>query len=579
MTRELHHALARAFRAACPRGSARLEHARPRLDPRSSPSPRHPWATPELRFSPAPSGADPFPTDGEPTTLPSDPWSGASPADPPPPSLFRGVGFYASLEFLAQVRATFLVCAGSDGLYVLDQHAAAERVTFHRLRTAFASRAVQMQRLLIPEVVELVSAEIATIEENAEEIAALGVELRAVGPNAVAVHGVPTLVESASPQSGSSATSPPSSDATRSARLVTLPIWSSRRWRATGAYARATCCPGRRRWPFSARSTRSTSRGTARTAGPWSPGSPSTSSSDVSAVERALGLLRDEDDLVAIVGPTASGKTALAAALAAKLGGEVVGADSVQIYRAFDVGSGKPTVEEQARAPHHLVSALDPLDPMDAGRSWARLASERIAEVRARGRVPIVCGGTFLWIKALLYGLAGAPAASEEVRARHRAIEEAEGRQALHARLKEVDPAAAARLHPNDLVRTSRALEVFELSGKTLSAWQEEHAFRQVLHRARLFAIGVDAEVLTQRIRTRCAAWLAGGWVEEVEALLARGYGEARAMGSVGYAEVRAGCLPAGIARADLETAIVRATRVFARRQRTWLNHAAVDWL
>jgi tRNA dimethylallyltransferase len=128
------------------------------------------------------------------------------------------------------------------------------------------------------------------------------------------------------------------------------------------------------------------------------------------------------------------------------------------------------------------------------------------------------------------------------------------------------------------LVRTSRALEVFELSGKTLSAWQEEHAFRQVLHRARLFAIAVDPEVLSQRIRTRCAGWLAQGWVEEVELLIARGYGEARAMGSVGYAQVRA-MLTGGIARGDLETAIVRATRVFARRQRTWLNHAAVDWL
>jgi tRNA dimethylallyltransferase len=297
----------------------------------------------------------------------------------------------------------------------------------------------------------------------------------------------------------------------------------------------------------------------------------------VSVVERALALHRDRDELFAIVGPTGTGKTALAAALAAKVGGEVVGADSVQIYRAFDVGSGKPTVEEQARAPHHLVSAIEPLDSMDAA-TWARLASERIAEVRGRGRVPIVCGGTFLWVKALLFGLAGAPAASEQVRARHRAITDAEGRTALHARLAEVDPAAAARLHPNDIVRTSRALEVFELSGKTLSAWQDEHAFRQVLHRARLLAISVDPAVLTERIRTRCQAWLAQGWVEEVEALLACGYGDARAMGSVGYAQVRE-TIAGRLARADLETAIVRATRVFARRQRTWLNHAAVEWL
>jgi tRNA dimethylallyltransferase len=297
----------------------------------------------------------------------------------------------------------------------------------------------------------------------------------------------------------------------------------------------------------------------------------------VSVVERALERVRDREELIAIVGPTASGKTALAAELATRLGGEVIGADSVQIYRSFDVGSGKPSEEERARAPHHLVSAIDPLDPMDAA-AWARLAAERIDEVRGRGRVPIVCGGTFLWIRALLFGLAGAPAANEEVRAQHRAIAEAEGRDALHARLALVDPAAAARLHPNDFVRTSRALEVFTLSGKTLSAWQEEHAFRQVLHRACLFAITVDPVTLTERIRARCVAWLEQGWADEVETLLARGYGDARAMGSVGYAQVRA-MIAGTLAREDLETAIVRATRVFARRQRTWLGHAAIEWL
>jgi tRNA dimethylallyltransferase len=191
----------------------------------------------------------------------------------------------------------------------------------------------------------------------------------------------------------------------------------------------------------------------------------------VSVVDRALRIAQESDRLITIVGPTASGKTALAVALAEKLGGEVVSADSVQIYRRFDVGSGKPTADEIARAPHHLVGALDPLDPIDAA-AWAELASRSIAEIRSRGRIPIVCGGTFLWIKALRFGLAEAPAANEAVRDRHRAIAESEGRAGLHERLRAVDAEAAARLHPNDLVRVSRALEVFELSGKTLSAWQ-----------------------------------------------------------------------------------------------------------
>jgi tRNA dimethylallyltransferase len=299
----------------------------------------------------------------------------------------------------------------------------------------------------------------------------------------------------------------------------------------------------------------------------------------VSVVEQALHVASaaGPDHLIAIVGPTASGKTALAVALADRLGGEIIGADSVQIYRAFDVGSGKPTPHELARAPHHLVSAIDPLEPIDAA-AWADLATRQISEVRARGRVPIVCGGTFLWIKALLFGLAAAPAGSEPVRERHRAIAAQEGRASLHARLSVVDAETAARVHPNDFVRTSRALEVYELSGKALSAWQGEHGFARVRQPARVVAIAVDAATLTERIRERCTSWLAHGWVEEVEGLLRGGYGDARAMGSVGYAQVRA-MLDGQLPRDMLAEHIVRATRVFARRQRTWLNHADVTWL
>jgi tRNA dimethylallyltransferase len=298
----------------------------------------------------------------------------------------------------------------------------------------------------------------------------------------------------------------------------------------------------------------------------------------VSVVEQALRVAREAaGDLLAVVGPTASGKTALAVALAERIDGEVVSADSVQIYRGFDIGSGKPTAEELARAPHHLVSHLEPAEHVDAA-SWARLASGAIADIRVRGRVPIVCGGTFLWVKALLFGLAEAPAGGAEVRERHRLIAEQQGRSALHERLRAVDRESAERLHPNDLVRVSRALEVFEVTGRPMSAWQREHGFARVRHPARLVAVACDAATLTERIRARARGWLAGGWIEEVESLLARGHGEARAMGSVGYAQVRA-MLAGELARQDLEAAIVRATRVFARRQRTWLNHTDVRWL
>jgi|SRR5580658_1889006 tRNA dimethylallyltransferase len=301
-------------------------------------------------------------------------------------------------------------------------------------------------------------------------------------------------------------------------------------------------------------------------------------SSDASAVERALGVFQSHPgDLLVLVGPTATGKTALAVALAQRLGGEVISADSVQIYEGFDVGSGKPTADDLSVVRHHLVSAIHPMQPVDAGW-WADAASRAVEDVRSRGGVPIVCGGTFLWVKALLFGLAKAPKADPDLRATHRALAEREGRSALHLRLRVLDPESALRLHPNDFVRVSRALEVCELTGKPMSEWQREHGFSTPLYRAHLVALATDAITHEERIRARVTQWLAQGWLEEVSSLLARGYGTARAMGSVGYAQVRAaveGTLP----REGLDDVIVRATRVFARRQRTWLRHAEVIWL
>ncbi|XXU17337.1 tRNA (adenosine(37)-N6)-dimethylallyltransferase MiaA [Sorangium sp. So ce861] len=282
-------------------------------------------------------------------------------------------------------------------------------------------------------------------------------------------------------------------------------------------------------------------------------------------------------ELLVVVGPTASGKTELAIRLAERFGGEVVSADSVQIYREFDLGSGKPTPAERARAPHHLIDAADPLEAIDAQR-FAELAEAAIGGIRGRGRVPIVCGGTFLWVKALLFGLSPAPPADPEVRARHREIAEAEGRAALHARLAEVDPASAARLAPNDLVRVSRALEIYERSGRTQSAWHADHGFRERRHAARLLAVHRDRAELDRRIEARVAGWLEHGWVDEVRSLLARGYGGARAMGSVGYREVREH-LEGGLPAAELAPAIVRSTRVFVRRQRTWLRDQPVAYV
>jgi tRNA dimethylallyltransferase len=282
-------------------------------------------------------------------------------------------------------------------------------------------------------------------------------------------------------------------------------------------------------------------------------------------------------DLAVVVGPTASGKSDLAIALAEARGGEIIGADSVQVYRRFDIGSGKPSKADRARVAHHLIDVADPLEPLDAA-SYAARATETIENVRSRGKLPIVCGGTFLWVRALLYGLSRAPTADPVIRRRHANLAQEEGRAALHAHLAAVDPDAAARLDPNDFVRVSRALEVFELSGRPLSLLQKEHGFREPRYKARLIGIGWTAEELLARIAKRTAHLLATGFVEEVIELSRLGYRDARAMSSVGYKQVL-DCVEGRLARDELPPAIDRATKVFARRQRTWLREEPVLWL
>jgi tRNA dimethylallyltransferase len=290
-------------------------------------------------------------------------------------------------------------------------------------------------------------------------------------------------------------------------------------------------------------------------------------------------LLESSAPVLIVVGPTASGKTDLSLELARRLDGEVVSADSVQIYRYFDIGSGKPSAGERADVPYHLIDCVEPDEPMDAAR-FAELATGKLNEILARGRRPIVAGGTFLWVRALIYGLSPAPPADPELRAAHKARAEREGRGALHRELSRVDPLSAARLKENDLLRVSRALEVFELTGVPLSEWHAGHGFRTPRFPARLIGVRRERDELDGRIRTRIEAMLDQGWLDEVRGLLARGFGESRAMASVGYSQVAA-ALQSGapIDRSALVDSVFRATRVFARRQRTWLRDQDIRWV
>src|SRR5437870_9021006 len=270
--------------------------------------------------------------------------------------------------------------------------------------------------------------------------------------------------------------------------------------------------------------------------------------------------------VLTICGPTASGKTALAVELAEKLGAEIVSADSQQCYRGLDAGTAKPSPEEQARARHHLLDVAEPEEQLDAAR-FVQLADAEIARIHGRGKRAIVAGGTGLWIRALLRGLIDAPGASPEFRAALREELDALGVPALHERLRAVDPAAAARIPPNDRVRIERALEVHALSGRPLSELQREHRFAQARYQALIWFLDPPREVLRARIEARTRRMFADGSLRhETEWLLARG--ATKALKIIGYGEC-AEALQTGDWAAAEERTNAR-TRQYATRPGSW---------
>lgn len=274
--------------------------------------------------------------------------------------------------------------------------------------------------------------------------------------------------------------------------------------------------------------------------------------------------------IVVIGGTTGSGKTELALALARRFAGELVGADSVQVYRGFDIGSAKPDADELGGVPHHLIDVIDPDDAIDAAR-FAALADEAIAAIAARGRLPIVVGGTGLWLRALVRGLVALPPPDPALRAGLEAEVARLGAPALHARLAHLDPRAAGAIHPNDALRIVRALEVHAQTGRALGELRHQHALGAPRYPTLFFALDRPREALRTRLERRVDTMLARGWVDEVRALLARWGPDVRAFGSVGYREILAhvrGALSLEEARA----AAVRASWVYTRRQRTWFR-------
>ena len=274
-----------------------------------------------------------------------------------------------------------------------------------------------------------------------------------------------------------------------------------------------------------------------------------------------------------LAGPTAAGKTAAALAIAEALGTsrpvEIVSVDSALVYRDMNIGTAKPSPDERARVPHHLIDIIDPADAYSAARFVAD-ARRLIHEIQARGHLPLLVGGTMLYFKALFDGLDAMPAANAEVRAALSAQAAHEGWPALHAELRQVDPISAARLAPGDAQRIQRALEVYRVSGRPISAWQTRAATGE---RPPLIALEPrDRAWLHERIAMRFSAMLEAGLVDEVRALRQRPelHADLPSMRAVGYRQTWA-ALESG--RLDgLQAAGTAATRQLAKRQLTWLR-------
>jgi len=273
---------------------------------------------------------------------------------------------------------------------------------------------------------------------------------------------------------------------------------------------------------------------------------------------------------VAVLGPTASGKSALGLALAERMGGEIVACDSQQVYVGMDIGTAKPTADERRRVPHHALDLVRPDEPFHAAR-WAAVARDAISDIAGRRRLPIVVGGTGLYYRALVTGLFEAPPPDERIRARHRAQAAAEGVEALHARLATVDPEAAAAIRVRDLVRISRALEVFEQTGVPITTLRRQAAPPADLA-ATVLLFDPPLPALRARIAARVDQMIAAGFLDEVRALRAAGYGPAlKPLQALGYRQLGA-VLDGTASLADAVAETVQATFAYARRQRTWFR-------
>lgn len=281
--------------------------------------------------------------------------------------------------------------------------------------------------------------------------------------------------------------------------------------------------------------------------------------------------------LIVIAGPTAVGKTVLALALAEELDGEIVAADSLQVYRYLDIGTAKPSLEDRQRVPHHLIDVVDP-DESFTAKDYEQLALQAIGNINRRGKLPILVGGTGLYIRALLYGIFPGPGEDPALRSTlYREAQEL-GPEGFHRRLQEVDPEAASKIHPHDLFRIVRALEVYLLTGRPISEHQKDHR-RPQLQPIVYIGLKRKREVLYRLIEERVDRMIEKGLLQEVEGLLRMGYTKAlKPMQSLGYRHLIEHL--EGIYSLDQAVALFkRDSRRYAKRQMTWFTkEEGIEW-
>ncbi len=287
----------------------------------------------------------------------------------------------------------------------------------------------------------------------------------------------------------------------------------------------------------------------------------------------------EEVKLVIVQGPTASGKSELAIRLAELFSGEIVNADSMQVYRFMDIGTAKPSPEQLRRVPHHLLDIVEPDQPFSAA-DFCREAEKVIADITRRGKRVFVCGGTGLYIRALTRGLMTSPPGDDTLRLELKDLANREGNAALHRRLATLDPVSAVRIHPNDQFRVIRALEVYRMTGRPISELQGEHHFGALRYGYCKIGLAMDRETLYRNVDNRVDSMITNGFLEEVKALLAAGYApELKPMRSLGYRHM-CDYLAGVMSFEDSVQLMKRDTRRYAKRQLTWFNQdSEIKWI